>query len=524
MSHQNPGSILSQRLASYSAIASAILVAGNTASAAVQYTDVNPDTTLNLDGQQFFLDLNNDNVIDFRFDLNTLNTGGMIRNNVNLTPYGNNGFYNTFSSTTFFGQTQTGYPAAVFEMNEAIGGGGTQWGTAPEFIGGFGVKSSQTFTFGVWPGQSDKYLGLYIIVGGQKHYGWLRMDMAADVSWITIKDYAYEDVPCQRIITGLMFSTKVDSVNNIMIADTNDTGNGQDLFVTFDKALNESIISGYRAYVVKSPMAGVFNALTVCGIPDSLSTFIPPTGANPQVMLGPNAKDVEGDPVSNGVPYKVFIVTVADGLNASLDGFQGPSNEVTLLAPANPASNVVITDVSDMGDGRDMRVSYDKAVNEANVDFYRIIAVKAADAPGFDLTAANAVTSNNYTIMPTLGTNVTTLLGSNATDKDGQPIANGIAYKAFILAVAYGGAPAGNALSLESNELILGLTTDPVSNVQVQDIFDNANGADLQVSFNKVIDENTIVDKYRAIAVRSDTASSFTIDEANQLVSGRYID
>ena len=51
-------------------------------------------------------------------------------------------------------------------------------------------------------GAGDKYLGVRFDLSGDTHYGWIRVNVAADCSRITIKDYAYEDAPDTPIKAG----------------------------------------------------------------------------------------------------------------------------------------------------------------------------------------------------------------------------------------------------------------------------------------------------------------------------------
>src|ERR1043166_5658877 len=61
-------STLAKKLAAYSGLASAILIAAKSSDAQIIYTDLNPDATTVL-GDTYLLDLNNDGINDFRFNL-----------------------------------------------------------------------------------------------------------------------------------------------------------------------------------------------------------------------------------------------------------------------------------------------------------------------------------------------------------------------------------------------------------------------------------------------------------------------
>ncbi len=55
---------------------------------------------------------------------------------------------------------------------------------------------------GNFPGTSGKYIGIKFQVSGNTHYGWIQVDIPADVSSVTISGYAYNDTPAGPITAG----------------------------------------------------------------------------------------------------------------------------------------------------------------------------------------------------------------------------------------------------------------------------------------------------------------------------------
>jgi hypothetical protein len=54
-------------------------------------------------------------------------------------------------------------------------------------------------------GQTNRFLGLRFIIGGQTNYGWLEIaDVPDDASSVTIAGYAYETAPDTEILAGLV--------------------------------------------------------------------------------------------------------------------------------------------------------------------------------------------------------------------------------------------------------------------------------------------------------------------------------
>ncbi len=51
-------------------------------------------------------------------------------------------------------------------------------------------------------GVVDGYIGFSFEIGGDTHFGWMRVDLAADGSGFIVKDYAYEETPNTAIAAG----------------------------------------------------------------------------------------------------------------------------------------------------------------------------------------------------------------------------------------------------------------------------------------------------------------------------------
>ena len=86
------------------------------------------------------------------------------------------------------------YPAAL-TTNDSIGGTGI-WSNA---------NYAQLYSGGVghWSNAIDKYMGIRFKTGGsQWFYGWVRMDVSATGSSVTIKDYAFNNLPSEAIKAG----------------------------------------------------------------------------------------------------------------------------------------------------------------------------------------------------------------------------------------------------------------------------------------------------------------------------------
>ena len=525
---------LNKKLASYSALAGAFAAIAPATQGAVVYTDVNPDDTIQISPTLYQLDMNGDLIADFALRVGSYQIPyGTLLLDVNyaLAVAGaNNGIAGSTSMIT----TNSG---AVYSFNLPYAlGAGVQVGPGMVFnvdtqqaahsMGAF-VLNPPIPLIGNWADETDKFLGVRFQISGNTHYGWVRFDSKLSAGggspYLIIKDYAYDDVPNTPINTGAGLPIPADAATNVMGADIDDNGNGSDLRVTFNKAANENTVSEYRVMVVKSSASGSFDLAVAEAIGAANYTAVTPTGSNITAFLTAGTTDTDGDLITTLMPYKIFVLSVADGTVAQFNILSAPSPDITLTIPgqADPVTNIVAADVADNGDGTDLQVSFNKAADESKVGEYRVIVVKSADATGFNLTMAEAVAMANYTTVAKTGNNLSTVLSANANDKDGDAITLGVPYKVLVLTVADGVNANQNGLSQASNEVTLHIQVGNVSGVSALDIADNSNGTDLQVSFNRSADESQ-VSEYRILVVESGDAASFNLVAANAVAGSDY--
>lgn len=308
--------------------------------------------------------------------------------------------------------------------------------------------------------------------------------------------------------------TKVEDVSNY--------GDGRDLMVRFNKSSDESRIGSYRIFVVKDSKASSFNLAASKNVSSSYYTVVGKTGKNINQTLSYGARDVDGSLIGPGVAYRVFVMAVGTGSYSGSYALSSSSSAIVLYGNTDvyAPTNVSVADVSDYGDGRDLRVSFTRAADESNLSGYRIMVVKASDAYYFDLAQANYVSSSNYTSVGKTGYNITKNLAAGARDVDGQVIRSGVSYRVFVLAV---GAYSSNALSSYSPAITLSGNTNvyPATGVTARDIADNNNGSDLEVTFTRAKEEYNI-GEYRILVVKESDYPYFDLTAANSVPSGRY--
>jgi len=316
--------------------------------------------------------------------------------------------------------------------------------------------------------------------------------------------------------------SSVAAVTNVKISDISDFGDGRDISFSFTRPQNDNNISNYRVFIVKTKDANNFSLTTANNLSSSYYTTANKSGSNGGTMTGTlssSSRDTSGDYIKNGVPYTAFVLSVSN-TSSAVNKLSSASSSVT-LSP-NTVTTPVITqvdDINDYGDGRDLRVSFNKVSDESNISSYRIFVVRANNYSNFTLTKANSLSSSYYTQVNKTGYNITQLLSSGARDTDGYNIQNGVSYRVFVMAVAKNSgnnvlSSASNAITLYSNNV------GEVSNLYASDVSDNGDGRDLYVSFTKAADESNI-SQYRIMVVPT-SYSSFNLSDANNVSSSNY--
>ena len=145
------------------------------------YTDI-PDATPNA---TYPLDLNNDTIVDFMIQFG--GSAGTV--GVMCYPQNNNAYSGDFVSGTYL-------PWALSTSNSICASLATWYDSSNPGTMGLGAST------GYWPGATNKYLALKLIVGTNTYYGWARLDLLEMSGSFTIKDYAYESTPNACIQSG----------------------------------------------------------------------------------------------------------------------------------------------------------------------------------------------------------------------------------------------------------------------------------------------------------------------------------
>jgi hypothetical protein len=261
-------STLQQRLKAYSAFAGAVAATAGASDANAQiiYTDVTPDATVDMTTTTYNLDLDNNGTVDFVFGF----YAGVYNYGTMSFPY-NLTYVYTASATTnkvdTLGSASDDFPI-VHNSGDAIAPT-NGWSGSGAWLLGYAF-TSLPYSSGNWLGQTDKYLAVEFAIGTNIHYGWVRLDHAADASSITIKDYAYESMPMLPITAGAMpittgiqtldANTKVYAYNKTVNVDL---GTAQDAVIsvvdmTGREVAATSLAAGFTTIDLRNEAEGIY--------------------------------------------------------------------------------------------------------------------------------------------------------------------------------------------------------------------------------------------------------------------------
>jgi hypothetical protein len=337
---------LRKRLSRYTALAVATSAIGE-AKAAIIYTDEDPDFVGGI-GSQYFLDLDNDGVNDFKI----YHDGG---SNLMIEPLVNgNGIMGSGSSSY-------AYPFNLANGAPISSGAGAFMTIG--YSGGYQSLNYGSCSFGNWCSVTDGFLGLHFNAGGNMHYGWVRLDVDANGEHWVVKDYAYDNVAGEPIDAGEATNPIVaDGASNVIGTDIDNNGNGLDLQVDFAAAGDESTVAEYRVMIVKNAMSFDLADAQAVGAA-SYFTVTPNGSSNYTQIHTAGAIDVDGDPILENTGYQAYVLSIADGTNAQVDSLSAPSTNFALFSTIGINTNV-LNEISTLVTGDNFIVKIPRAIQD----------------------------------------------------------------------------------------------------------------------------------------------------------------
>src|SRR5690554_8140817 len=134
----------------------------------------------------------------------------------------------------------------------------------------------------------------------------------------------------------------------------------------YDIKANDTAVITLQAYDASDNLVGVGTEY-FAGAQASLSTV-----TIPMQYFGTVASYTMFIASSEGQIFQSVNSTIGVGSKLSVDNIVLG----TVLSEADPATNIVASDISDNGDGSDLQVTFDAAANESTVSEYRVIVIE----------------------------------------------------------------------------------------------------------------------------------------------------
>jgi hypothetical protein len=201
-------STIDSKIKKYASLAGTITAAVGTASAQVNYTDLNPDVLVTGNLDTYSLDLNGDNMSDFVFTtlLDSLSgsttmygvpiTYNVVYAGALIYPVTGNSWAATSSSSYLFNVPQGSSIGSANSWSSSDGAVGLMAEITVPALG-----YSVTYPVGPFLGTTG-FIGLKFNAGGNTHYGWVRVEVGANGEFLSIKDYAFDATPNTAIVAG----------------------------------------------------------------------------------------------------------------------------------------------------------------------------------------------------------------------------------------------------------------------------------------------------------------------------------
>jgi hypothetical protein len=139
-----------------------------------------------------------------------------------------------------------------------------------------------------------------------------------------------------------------DPATAVVATDIANNHNGLDLQVTFSKAANEALVDEYRVVAVKEADAASFTLSLANSLAAANYATVAKTGSNLTTVFTATSKDADGDDIVENETYTVFVLSVADGVTATINALSSPSDTVTLTS---------ITGIENVADAANISVS-----------------------------------------------------------------------------------------------------------------------------------------------------------------------
>jgi hypothetical protein len=325
-------------------------------------------------------------------------------------------------------------------------------------------------------------------------------------AYLATTPYEYDteyEITCESplVISGngiVMWSSSsaAPAAINVTADDIDNNGDGSDLEVSFDSQRGQNTrIESYRVMAVKSSDASSFTLSDANAVTHYTTVYRIEDAPSYTVVLSADAKDIDGDAITEDVSYKVFVLSVADGINATENALSAASSSIILSSSGvSGGPTITIIDVLKTNTLGKFKFNTDTATTDTAL-LGKIIA-GGVDAIGIgprNNDTTGKLWNADFAFVPEYNTNY-------EIDCEDPFMISG---SSIVMWQGDNAAPA-------------------TTGVTVSDVGDSGNGSDLEVSFIRPSGENTKIASYRIMVVKSLDSSSFNLSVANAVYEDYY--
>jgi len=366
------------------------------------------------------------------------------------------------------------------------------------------------------------FLGFAYVMNGDTLYGWIRLrTKTPDINnmySLSVVDMAINQQNAGAIFTG----EGIPPVAEYLVAqDVSDFRDERDIQIKFSNAINYVGISEYRVFVVPSELAESFDLSTAQTVSGGNYFSVLQTDTIFLGNISAGTKDFLGNDILELVPYNIFVMSVADGLNLTENYLSQPSNDFILTTSVHPVQNAETNRIHNGGNSYTVNISFDAPEITTGILHHRILFVDSTNMDSLNVEAFLQVYLENYIVVELDDYNYMNSFDySVLKDIYGNPLTYDNVYKVVILSVANMIDANLSVIVIPESDLVFATPCNAVTIVNAYDNANNGNASDIKVSFEKV--DETQISSYRVFVVKNDLADSFKLETANNIQNESY--
>ena len=185
------------------------------------------------------------------------------------------------------------------------------------------------------------------------------------------------------------------------------------------------------------------------------------------------------------------------------------------------AYDLKLLDVDNYGDGRDLKITFKKALNEKLVSCYKLLIVPNNIVQSFSLNLAKNISDSLSLLVTPQNKNIDTVFFHNTKDVTGALLKSLQNYTVFALSIPNQQFISDTLLSNASNSIKLTTPNLPAQQVIINTTKIPGSSYLVSLSFDSPITE-TGISEYRLIIVPNKSPFTFNVDSALQVSSSNY--